>query len=1037
MSSVKIIGRWWWLILLQLSVSFADAPALRDQVSLNGTWQYDGANNITVPHESNNTFDTRTYTRSIQIPSTWTGKTFMVDFMAVNHSCSVYVDNRFVMEHIGAFVPFSANISSFVQPGNTYQLKVNVRGSKVLPTCDALGPVWPIGKCGTETVEGAEAGLYDEIWLRAYGQIAIIDAFIQTSYRQKKLTVEYTLKNYGTTPRTVTVAGTITPAAGGASVKSLQSNAVTVAAGDSAIVKCETPWADANLWDPDHPNLYHLTSRLQEGTTTVDQEVRRFGFREMWIVGNQFYLNGNRVNLYGENIPESENYSATGVTTRAMWPSSIDKMKAANINYSRIHSHPSRSWLPELADEKGFMLEEESALYARSYYNRLNIERVTTNMKDHWIAEWVRAKRNHPSIVMWSAENEMGGSYLFLLTNSEILELQNTISLYDPTRPVSADGDNDVGGMTYNAHYVIFEGTYEGTINTVTMPTIFAKFPTKKPSGCGEFLTSYGANGDINRWWHGTFIRGLRYRGWTDIRPYQMGWTWKGSPSGPQHDNQVRSWAKVAVLDSAYDDLKLDPVKDGMYPSVAEGSVMARRLVVYNDEFSDPFVTVTVEARQNSAAYATASKTIRLALGEHVVVPCTLQAPYTTTTGSTFEMVLRSGKAGVNKFAETRTFRLNDSGINGTPSSTITLAAAQVTDQAAPYITLAPDTLSLKIMRGAPVTRTFTVANQGGGALNSLSTLINYASGANGWLAPQQPIGQGNTQSFQVRIDFSALPAGTYKADLIASAANASNASARCGIMATVFEGRDPDGVSNPSPGLNYNYYEKEFKDGDRLPVLVTLAPAASGICAQPTLDVRKRDIDFALRYTGYLKVTEPGEYTITLAADAGARLWIGSTVLIENGAFHWGASSVAGSIFLKPGLHAVALDYFEDTLYRTLQLDWYGPGIPNLQPIPASAFFHGDAVRTIAPMPMRFSDRPCLSPILRNGRLTLRYSAQAGLPVHIEVIDIAGRNVRAIHIKELARGIGELPLDLPEGQYLVRVRAGKISLLTRVMMVK
>jgi hypothetical protein len=1018
-------------ILLPAFSLFAAAPALRDQVSLNGTWQYDGTNSITVPHETNQTFDTRTYTRSIQIPATWTGKTIMVDFEAVNHSCSLFVDNHFVMEHIGAFIPFSANIASLVQPGNTYQLKVNVRGSRVLPTNDNLGPIWPIGKCGTETVTGAEAGLYDQIWLRAYGQVAIVDAFIQTSYRTKMLRVEYTVKNFGATPRTVTIAGDVTPSTGGASVKTLQSSAVTVAAGDSALMVCEVPWTDAELWNPDHPFLYHLTSQLREGTATVDQEVRRFGFKEMWIVGNQYYLNGNRVNLYGDNIVESENYSANGISAQSVWPSSIDQMKAVNIRYSRFHSHPTRSWVTEIADEKGFMILEETALYARAYYNRNNIGRVLGNMVNTWIPAWVRAKRNHPSIVMWSAENEMQ-AYLALLSAAEVQELEKTILLYDPSRPVSSDGELDFSTMVYNSHYVI-EGAYQ---NTFTGPNIYAFLPRPaKPSGSGEFLTSYGANGEENKWWHGTIIRGLRFTNWTDIRPYQMKWAWTGA-TAPQHTNQVQSWAKVALFDSAYDNLKLAPVRDGVYPSVNEGSTMARRLVVYNDEFSDPFVTITVDARQNLAVYATASKTIRLPLGEHIMVPCTLQAPYTGTTGSAFDMVLKTSKNGVNKFTEARTFTLNDLGADATPSAIIRLGIAEATNLTSPYITCAPDTLAIKAMRGVPPPSCIiTAANQGSGTLDNVAAQVNYVSGAD-WLTVQTT-GQGNSQALPVTFNTSALAAGTYAAAIAASCANASNGFGRCGISMTIVEGQNPDSIANVAAGLNYNAYEKFYNRGENLGVLTSLTPVKSGIAAVPNADLRTREYQFALRFTGYLRVTQPGAYTITLSSIEGSRMWVHNTLLVENGQWLFRAKSKSGTAYLKPGLHSIAIDYCDDSAYQELKVYWEGPGINGMQLIPASAFYHGDAVKSIVPQSARAANKPFLSPLARNGRLMLRYGAPKGLPVHIDVVDLAGRNVRTIDIKESVAGVREAPLILPGGQYFVRMRAGKTSLLSRVIVAK
>jgi len=516
-----------------------------------------------------------------------------------------------------------------------------------------------------------------------------------------------------------------------------------------------------------------------------------------------------------------------------------------------------------------------------------------------------------------------------------------------------------------------------------------------------------------------------------------MGWTWL-STTAPQHVNQVQSWAKVAFFDYDYDNLKLAPVRDGIYPSVNEGSTMARKLVVYNDELSDPFVTMTVEARQNSTVYATATKTIRLPLGEHIMVPCTLQAPYTGTTGSRFEMVLKTSKGGVNKFTEVRTFTLNDFGADVTPSAIIRLGVAEATNLTSPYLKCFPDTLTIRAMRGvSPASCLITMANQGAGTLDNVTAQVGYASGASGWLTTQAA-GQGNTQSLQANFSTNALAAGAYQAAVTVSSANAINTTARCGISLTIVEGRNPDSVTGIQPGLNYNCYEKTYQRGEMLGPLAQLTPVKTGVTEIPTVDVRTREDNFALRFTGCLRVTEPGEYKITLTSDEGSRMWIGTAVFIDNSMWTNREHSKTGSIFLKPGYHSIAIDYCEESAFQGLRVYWEGPGINGMQLIPASAYFHGTvmplaAVRPGARVPGNFS----LRPIAFSGRLVLRLGVPRRSPIRIDVFDISGRNFRSIDVGIVDAGYRETSLDLAAGHYFVRMRAGNMSLLSRVTMVK
>jgi hypothetical protein len=72
---------------------------------------------------------------------------------------------------------------------------------------------------------------------------------------------------------------------------------------DAAVIAAETqgvtlawPWPDPRLWDVGQPHLYTLRLRVQ-GPGLDDEVTQRFGFREFWVEGRQFYLNGSVIHL--------------------------------------------------------------------------------------------------------------------------------------------------------------------------------------------------------------------------------------------------------------------------------------------------------------------------------------------------------------------------------------------------------------------------------------------------------------------------------------------------------------------------------------------------------------------------------------------------------------------------------------------------------------------------------------------------------------------------------------------------------------------
>ncbi len=80
--------------------------------------------------------------------------------------------------------------------------------------------------------------------------------------------------------------------------------------------------------------------------------------------------------------------------------------------------------------------------------------------------------------------------------------------------------------------------------------------------------------------------------------------------------------------------------------------------------------------------------------------------------------------------------------------------------------------------------------------------------------------------------------------------------------------------VANPAlgfePGLRYDYYEGIW---DALPDFSQLVPVHSGVTANLTLTPRQRDNYYGLRFTGFLQITESGDYTFHLTSDDGTQL--------------------------------------------------------------------------------------------------------------------------------------------------------------------
>jgi hexosaminidase len=152
---------------------------------------------------------------------------------------------------------------------------------------------------------------------------------------------------------------------------------------------------------------------------------------------------------------------------------------------------------------------------------------------------------------------------------------------------------------------------------------------------------------------------------------------------------------------------------------------------------------------------------------------------------------------------------------------------------------------------------------------------------------------------------------------------------------------REPEKVSNLRPGLTYEYHEGSWR---HLPEFDKLEPSAQGIAAAPNLDVRKREDEFAVRFSGYFSAPADGVYAFHLISDDGSRLRIGKTVVVDHDGLH-GASERSGEIILRQGMHSFTIEFFEAGGAERLEVYYEGPGLTR-QPIPPSVFWHAEKPR-------------------------------------------------------------------------------------------
>src|SRR5579859_2477334 len=114
----------------------------------------------------------------------------------------------------------------------------------------------------------------------------------------------------------------------------------------------------------------------------------------------------------------------------------------------RLHTQPwDESWY-DVADQIGLLIVEECAVWCDPYAYRLSDPAFWTNYSQH-ITAAVKRDWNHPSIVLWSLENEIlscGGDRIFAATPNQLASMGRLVKSLDPTRPITYESDLDPGG---------------------------------------------------------------------------------------------------------------------------------------------------------------------------------------------------------------------------------------------------------------------------------------------------------------------------------------------------------------------------------------------------------------------------------------------------------------------------------------------------------------------------------------------------------------------------------------------------------------
>jgi DUF1680 family protein len=143
--------------------------------------------------------------------------------------------------------------------------------------------------------------------------------------------------------------------------------------------------------------------------------------------------------------------------------------------------------------------------------------------------------------------------------------------------------------------------------------------------------------------------------------------------------------------------------------------------------------------------------------------------------------------------------------------------------------------------------------------------------------------------------------------------------------------------ASNLTPGLDYKYYEGSWKN---LPDFSKLEVKKKGTVENFELSMQDQNDNFGVVFSGYLKITEKGEYTFSTRSDDGTRLTLAGKQLVLNDGVHDFISVPSKPVLLSPGFYPLEVEFFEGSGGEGLEISTYSPVDGKWNRIPKSILY-------------------------------------------------------------------------------------------------
>lgn len=378
-------------------------------------------------------------------------------FGAVMDIADVYLNDHYLGRHELPFTPFEFNLGACLRVGeNTLALRV----------CDpAVGDPehrrLPHGKQGwaqeafpsPPSLYLTYGGIWQPVTLSRHGPVVIGAVFVNSDPASLEVTVE--IANLDTVDRNARLSLR--------TLGSVWECVVELAADAQQTLELDLGTTKAKRWSPESPSLHELVCEVTVGGGVSDVRTLRYGLRRIALDGERLLIDQKPYRMKSALVQGFWSRELYGASTRDAIIAEVASAKALGFNTLRLHIKAFEPTYLDVCDELGMFLHCDIPLAEPIAHSELGTESTLARRAFAGARAQVRRDRNHPSVILWSATNELGIEQPQARASSEyekfMCAIVAMIASDDPTRPIiendwiEPDHEHVFAAATLTAHW--------------------------------------------------------------------------------------------------------------------------------------------------------------------------------------------------------------------------------------------------------------------------------------------------------------------------------------------------------------------------------------------------------------------------------------------------------------------------------------------------------------------------------------------------------------------------------------------------------